>query len=100
MAPRQNLHQLLKTFGAEQVYFQPPSQDEMDFPCIIYSLDDEDVRHADNLPYTITDKYQLTVIDRNPDTEIRKKVRKLPYCSMNRFFVVDGLNHFVYDLYF
>jgi hypothetical protein len=100
MAPRLTLHQLLKTFGAEEVYFQPPSADKMKYPCIVYELDDVDSSHADNTPYTSTDRYQLTVIDRNPDTLIRKKVGKLPMCSFQRFFVVDGLNHFVYDLYF
>jgi hypothetical protein len=104
MAPRQNLQDLLKGVQGEttetKVYFQPPSKDKMVYPCIVYDLDDVDTSHADNEPYTITDQYQVTVIDRNPDTLIRKAVEKLPRCSFNRKFVVDGLHHFVYKLYY
>ena len=94
------LQTLLSTFGAEQVYFQAPSQDKMVYPCIVYGIDDENTTHADNYPYTQTLKYQVTIIDRNPDTLIRKKVADLPMSAFQRFFVVDGLNHFVYNLYY
>jgi len=100
MAPRQQLHDLLKTFGAAEVYFQAPSQDKMVFPCIMYNLDDEFAAYADNTPYSRISKYQVTVIDRNPDSQIRGKIADLPMSSFQRFFVVDGLNHTVYNLYF
>ena len=99
MAPRQQLQDLFNTFGAEAVYFQAPSQDKMVFPCIMYSIDDEDTKYADNSPYRRILKYQVTIIDRNPDSLIREKVAELPMSSFQRFFVADGLNHFVYNQY-
>lgn len=100
MARRLQLQTLFNSLGPEKVYFQAPSQDQMEFPCIVYAIDSEDTKFADNNPYNRTLGYQVTVIDRNPDSEIVGKVASLPMSSFRRFFVVDGLNHFVYNLYF
>ena len=42
----------------------------------------------------------VTVIDRDPDSDIPNLVAALPTSSFNRFFVADGLNHTVYTIYF
>lgn len=98
--PRSELHQLLKTMGAQKVYFQPPSRDQMEFPCIVYEIEDESVDYADNVPFRNNFRYMVTIIDRDPDSAIHKLVAKLPLCSFNRFYAADNLNHFVYNLYF
>jgi hypothetical protein len=100
MAQRLQLQALLETLGPEKVYFQSPSEDKMVYPCILYSIDEEAAKYADNNPYSLTFGYQVTVIDRNPDSVIPKKVARLPMSSYRRFFVVDGLNHTVYRLFF
>ena len=100
MGQRLELQNKLKTLGAEKVYFQAPSEDSMVFPAIVYSIDAEDVKYADNNPYSRTLGYQVEVIDRNPDSLIPGRVASLPMSSFRRFFVVDGLNHFVYSLYY
>lgn len=100
MAQRQKLQDLLKTLGTSNVYFQAPSGDRMQYPAIVYAIDDEDSKHADNQPYHRTKKYQVTIIDRSPDSEISDKVGNLSMSSFKRFFVKDGLNHFIYDLFF
>lgn len=97
--PRQELHDLLLTM-ADQVYFQPPANVQMVFPCIVYGRYGEDAKFADDGPYLRTKRYQVTIIDRNPDSEIRDKVADLPRCIFNRFFVTEGLNHDVFYLYF
>lgn len=100
MGQRLQLQALLETFGAEKVYFQAPSSDYMLYPCIVYGIDDESTKYADNNPYNRTLGYQVTVMDRNPDSLIPSKVAALPMSSFRRFFVVDGLNQTVYRLYF
>ena len=100
MGQRLALQQLLETLEAQKVYFQAPSEDRMVYPCILYSLDNEDITHADNTLYSRTLRYQVTVIDRSPDSDIPAKIANLPLCAFQRFFVTDGLNHFVYNLYF
>jgi hypothetical protein len=99
MAPRQQLHQLLKTL-VDNVYFQPPTNVALVYPCIIYKRDYADTQFADNNPYNHTLRYMVTVIDKNPDSVIPTQVAALPMCSFNRFYTVDNLNHDVYSIYF
>jgi hypothetical protein len=99
MAPRVALHELLLTF-VDNVYFQPPDNVQMKYPCIVYQREDLAVKYANNLPYDAIQRYQVTVIDRDPDSAIPLKVAALPRSSFDRFFVASGLNHDVFRLYF
>ena len=82
------------------VYFQPPTNVKLVYPCIVYQRDYAKPEFADNSPYRNTKRYQVTVIDRNPDTEIADKVEELPMCMFARYFPADDLNHYVFNLYF
>jgi hypothetical protein len=97
--PRLDLQTLLESL-TPHVYFQPPSGHQMNFPCITYALEGDQTQHADNELYRHFKRYQVTVIDRNPDTDLADKVRKLRYCAFNRFFAADDLNHYVFSLFF
>lgn len=98
MGQRLELQSLLETF-TEHVYFQPPTNREIEYPCIMYVLGFADADHADNSPYRITKRYTVTVVDRNPDSLIPDKVAALPMCTFNRFYPAGNLNHFVFNLY-
>lgn len=108
MAPRLQLQSLLKNLMVTEedpdnvlrVYFQPPENVIMEYPCVVYERDDVYTSFADNKPYNDVTRYKVTVIDTDPDSKIPEKVRELPMCRFNRFFVADNLNHDVYDLYF
>ena len=97
--PRTKLHELLQAI-TDHVYFQPPETVKLEYPCIIYKRDDMDAKHANNVPYDLTTRYEIMVIARDPETGIPEEVAKLPMCSFNRFFTADGLNHDVYQLFF
>lgn len=100
---RLQLHQILKSFTDEvegRSYFQPQPNVTMVYPAIVYILDFEDAKFADNKPYSRTDRYQVTIIDRDPDTVLRKKVGDLPMSRFRRSFATSGLNHYIFDLYF
>lgn len=99
MAPRLQLHQLLESL-ADNVYFQPPENVRLEYPCIIYHRDFADTKFADDNPYTHTLRYMVMVIDRDPDSAIPSKVAALPMCVFNRFYTADGLNHDVYNVFF
>lgn len=86
--------------GVMEAYFQPPSNVQMVYPCIVYELDDMDTQYADNRPYTVDSRYQVTAMDLNPLSEIPKALSLLPTARFNRFFVVDNLNHFVFSIFF
>lgn len=84
----------------EHVYFQPPSNTQMKYPCIVYELEAGITEFADDVPYLFAKRYSVTVIDRDPDSTITDKVAALRMSTLNRFFVADGLNHTVFNLYF
>lgn len=96
---RLQLHDVLMGI-AENVYFQPPPKDQMRYPCILYALDSSSEQHANNELYRDALRYQVTVVDRDPDTEIVAEVRRLPYTAFDRFFAADDLNHYVFTLFF
>ncbi|MDB5716245.1 MAG: hypothetical protein JWO15_3642 [Sphingomonadales bacterium] len=101
MDQRLKLHAILEQIlGSAYVYFQPPSNIKMKYPCIIYHRDAANTRFADNSPYRHTKRYAVTIIDGDPDSPIPDKVAELPLCSFDRAFVADNLNHDVYSLYF
>ena len=99
MAPRLKLQSLLETF-TPNVYFQPPTNIQLKYPCIIYKRDFMDKKFADDNTYNYMIRYAITVIDQNPDSEIPAKVALMPMCLFNRFYTVDNLNHDVFNVYF
>lgn len=98
---RLKLHVILVALlGSNNVYYQPPSTLKMQYPCIVYEQDALDRSFADNVPYRSTKRYQVTIIDRNPDSLISEKVSALPLSAFVRRFTNDQLNHTIYTLYF
>ena len=86
--------------GSTNVYFQPPENLRMQYPCFVYQRDSAITEFAGNKPYNYRQRYQLTLISRDPDDEALEKVVALPMCTFNRFFAADNLNHDVFELYF
>lgn len=91
---------LEKIIGCKNVYFQPPESLKLKYPCIVYELSDEFINRADDINYSEYDLYSVTLIDKNPDTCFRKPLRDLEHCSFDRYYVLDGLNHYIYRLYY
>lgn len=86
--------------GSSNVYFQPPQNVQMSYPCIVYRRDYAYAEHAGNKLYYCHKRYQVTVIDRDPDSLIPDKVSALPMSAFNRFFVAENLNHDIFNVYF
>lgn len=99
MAQRLDLQALLLTL-ADNVYFQPPPSIQMKYPAIVYNRDRMDIKHADNQPYKNEKRYQITVIDADPDSNIPDKVAALPRVAFNRSFTSDNLHHDVFTIFF
>ena len=99
MASRTDLQTLLETI-CPVVYFQPPPDHEMVYPCIVYSRSDINTEFADDLPYKHTKRYSITVIDPDPDSTIPDDISMLPRCTFDRAFKSDQLNHDVFTILF
>jgi hypothetical protein len=101
MAQRQLLHDILKgILGADHVYFQPPANLTMQYPCIVYKRDNASAEFAGDKPYHVTKRYMVTFISQDPDSNVWDKIAALPLCLHNRWYAVGNLNHDVFNLYF
>lgn len=82
------------------VYFQPPENIQMQYPCVVYQRYNRSAEFADNEPYNVTLGYQVQVIDTDPDSPIPDQIGRLPMSRMERAFVANNLNHDVFILYY
>ena len=101
MTKRTELNEIFeKILGSKNVYFQPPESIKMKYPAIVYLRSNMDRKYADNRVYTNYCMYTVTVIDKDPDSEIVQKVAELPLCSFDRNYQSANLNHDVFTLFF
>jgi hypothetical protein len=101
MDRRLELHELLCELAeSRNVYFQPPSDVRMNYRAIVYNRKGIDNTYANNSVYKQDVPYELTVIDHDPDSDLVKKVSRLPRCRHDRHYTADGLNHDVFTLYY
>jgi hypothetical protein len=99
MAPRASLQALLENI-VPRVYFQPPTNVQMEYPAIVYERLRMDSAFADNRPYRSLQRYQVMLITRNPDESAFNALVQLPMCTHERYYVADNLNHDVFYIYF
>lgn len=98
---RLELHEILcDLLGSRNVYFQPPPTVMMKYDAIVYSLNDIDVKSADDMNYIRTKRYFVSAISKNPDSDLPDKLLELPYAEFDRFYTSDNLNHWAFTLYF
>jgi hypothetical protein len=102
LAQREATHDYLVAVSGldeDHIYFQPPEDRLLEYPCIVYERDNSSVQHADNIVYRWKLRYQVTLIDQNPDSDVVDKLLALPLCTFSRHFATSGLNHDVFTLY-
>lgn len=102
MANRLDLHEefcnILKT---RNVYFNPPEGVKMNYPCIRYKLGGLDQKFADDISYRNVKKYEITVIDPDPDSAIYEEIIKhFRMCKLDGIYMASNLYHFVITLYY
>lgn len=85
--------------GVENVYFQPPENLLLKYPAIIYSRSDIRNRPADDMAYSQHTFYEVTVVDKNPDSLLVYAVASLPRCKFGRHFKSDNLNHDTFTIF-
>ena len=101
MNRRLELHDILVgILGSKYVYFQPPESIKMTYPCIVYGRSSADTKYANNKIYQSKKRYTVTVIDKNPDSDIPDKLEQLPLCKLDRHYATDNLNHDAFTLYY
>lgn len=100
MPSRLDLDNALRSI-CEHVYFQPPANIRMEYPCIVYNCARGRDYWADNAIYEPIACYEITVIDKDPDSKLAETIHNsFSYCSFDRVFRSDNLNHFTFTIYY
>ena len=77
------------------VYFNPPNK--LEYPCIVYELAKRTSEDADDIRYIKRLQFTITVITRDPYSDIPGKVwDSFDYISHDTRFVSERLYHDVY----
>jgi hypothetical protein len=100
MPSRLDLHNELLKF-LPNVYFQPPANVLMTYPCIIYNKTGKNRHFASDVIYLSQQGYDIMVIDKNPDSLVADNIEShFRYCSINQYYTADNLNHTKLSLYY
>jgi hypothetical protein len=100
MGNRLDLHSELLVL-CPNAYFQPPSNITMNYPCIVYDKTNKTRLYGSNVIHVMQQEYRITVIDKNPDSDIANQIEKnLQYCVIDQYYTIDNLNHTVLSLYY
>lgn len=97
---RQPQFQALLEGVLPKVYFQPPSNVKMEYPCIVYDLATGRTEYANNVPYSYTQQYEVKLIGRAPQPEKFHQLAFLPRSRHSLSYVAENLNHDVFLIYF
>lgn len=84
--------------GDRHTYFNPLPSVRMKYPAIKYSLNNMNTTFANNGAYRNTQSYEVTLIDKNPDSEYVAKIMQIPFCRFDRFYIADNLNHWTFTI--
>lgn len=97
---RLELHEVLcNILGSRNVYFQPPATLQMKYPCIVYKAQAMTSEHANNLPYTIYDRYRIIAISKDPDSILPKKLVRLQGVRAAQPYTSDNLHHWPFEIW-
>ena len=99
---RIELHEKLVRFlGSNQVYFKAPVNIQMKYPAIVYSRSNFRNTFADNVIYRQLKQYTITIIHRDPDSDLPDRMlQEFRYCRFDRHYVADNLDHDVFTLFY
>ena len=85
--------------GDRHIYLNAPPSVRMRYPAIKYSLNNIDSNFANDCVYKLAPSYQVILIDDEADTKYLEPILRIPHCRFNRFYIADGLNHWVFTIY-
>lgn len=101
MKDRAELQTLLEeTLGSRNVYFQAPPNNQMKYPCIVYSFERFNNRNADNQPYLVTGRWQIHHMYKSVKNDLKEKILFMaPWVEFDRRIVTDGVYNDYYTIH-
>lgn len=101
MKTRLELHEkLVEVLGSSQVYFEPPTNVIIKYPAIVYELNGESTKRANNKRYIVYNTYTATHMYKSLKNELKEQILEaFTYVDYDRRLVSDGLYQDVYTIY-
>lgn len=100
MDNRIKLHRELEQFQLP-LYFSPPADKVMTYPCIVYSKIIPSIIFANDNIYKNTQEYQLTVVERDPDSNKADLINDhFRYSTITNKIIFDKLYQTTIKLYY
>lgn len=104
MNSRTDFHsELCAQQGTNYIYFDPPENIQMHYPCIRYQIAKDSIKRANNKLYFSSVGYELIVINKDQDagmTLVKKILGHFMLSTFNRHYISDGLHHFVLTIFY
>lgn len=94
---------LSDTYGDRcvNIYFQPPSGSMLKYPCITYYRNNTGDEKADNRRYITHTRYTINWIGETPSGPLIEKILdSFKFCTHDNTYVMNGLNHDVFTIYY
>lgn len=83
------------------VYYEPPTGQQIKYPCIIYRRGNLNRKRANGKIYGYNVQFELTLISKKTEeNDMFDQLLNLDYCSFDRHYTSDNLNHDSFSLYF
>lgn len=85
--------------GARRVYFQPMSTERIEYPSIVYHLQNIKTRSVNGRVYKSNKVYQITYMTRSATDALPDKLlQELPMIKFNTTYTREGLYHYIFTL--
>lgn len=102
------IQQKLKDLGIPNVYFEPPENQMLKFPCAIVHMGTISTRNANNAVYKLDNSYEIRYVRRQFDDEMVNTILKgdsthnRPFAMIRhiRHYTAEGLHYDLYKLYY
>lgn len=100
MGSRIQLNYELSKFHTN-VYFQPPANIKMDYPCIVYRKTDKRNEYGNDKIYLSRQQYSITVIEKDPDSPVADNMeRYFTHTAITDYYTADNLHHTILKLFY
>ena len=90
--------ELEEILGSNNVYFQPPESININYPAIVYSRARIGNDFANNSVYSQMDTYEIIVLDKDPDSELVRKISLMDTAKHAKHYTSNNLNYDVFTL--
>ena len=101
MRTREDLqYKLEELLGSKNVYFQPVTNTQLKYPCIVYSLNTFNDKYADNKRYAKYSSYSVTHIYQKYSSRLQEAFMDgFDYIHFDGPARIDGLYHDTYTIH-